>query len=245
MARPDAERLASYTTDRPDVVAMIPPVTGPVLDVGCSTGRVGEAVRGAFGVPVWGIEADEQLAAEAGGRLDRVLVGDATELVRHRDVQTLQPELVILADVLEHLADPATTYADVVSVVRPGGWVLVSVPNVAFWDTHAQLLQGRWPQRERGIHDRTHLRFFAVDDVRDLVEVDPMRLVEMRRVYRFVERPHRVNRAARLVFGPWPSDLVDRHARWASNLWPGNLFTFQFLALARKDGGPAPSSSRT
>lgn len=234
--RHTGEQLASYTTDRPDVVRMVPPVTGPVLDVGCSTGRVGRAIREVYGVPVWGIEADEQFADRAERRLDRVLVGDAAELIRDPDVRALQPELVILADVLEHLADPQAVYADVVSILRPGGWVLVSVPNVAFWDTHVRLLQGRWPQRERGIHDRTHLRFFAVDNVRELVEAGPMRLVELRRVYRFVERPHRVNRAAQWLFGPWPSDLVDRHARWASNLWPGNLFTFQFLALARKDG---------
>lgn len=234
MPTPSGQRLASYTGDRPEVVRMAPAVSGPILDIGCSAGAVGARLRAQFEVPVWGIEADQRLAAEATRSLDRVLVGDAAVLIDDPAIRDLEPHLVVMADVLEHMTDPSSFYSKATDLLAPGGWVLASLPNVAHWDTYANLLQGWWPERDRGIHDDTHLRFFAVDNVRSLLGSGPMEITDLRRVFRFVEHPHPINRHAHWVGTLGAASLIDRYAPSASRWWLGNLLTFQFLVLARK-----------
>jgi SAM-dependent methyltransferase len=215
-------RRASYTTSRRDVLAALPTVSGAVLDVGCSDGSVGvELARRGLG-PLWGIELDEELAAVARTRLDEVLVGPVEQVLDDPRLDGQRFDLVIAADVLEHLVDPWAVYARLVDLLEPGGHILVSVPNVAFWDTFWNLLRGRWPRRDRGIHDATHLRWFGRRDVEELVASHGVTVVSFRRNRRLVERPHPVNRLAPLVAWIWP-----------------NLFTFQFVVVGRK--GVAPS----
>lgn len=210
------ERHASYTGDRNDLVALLPQVDGPVLDVGCSTGTLGGRLRNLLGVSVTGVERDHGYAAQAGRVLDRCLEADAIEGMQqlHDEGETFAA--AILGDVLEHLEDPWAAFDLAASLVRAGGWILVSVPNVGHWSTFVSLATGRWPRRARGIHDETHLRFFARKDVQDLMNRPPARLVAYRRVYRLSERPYRINRLAP-VFG-W---IVP------------DLFTYQFLLLSR------------
>lgn len=210
------ERHASYTGDRNDLIALLPQVDGPVLDVGCSTGTLGGRLRDLLGVSVTGIERDHGYAAQAERVLDRCLQADAIEGMEqlHDEGETFAA--AILGDVLEHLEDPWVAFDLAASLVRAGGWILVSVPNVGHWSTFASLAAGRWPRRPRGIHDETHLRFFARKDVQDLMNRPPARLVAYRRVYRLSERPYRINRIAPLV-------------GWIAP----DLFTYQFLLLSR------------
>lgn len=196
------ERDASYTGDRGDLLSLLPPsLSGTALDVGCSTGAVGRRLKQAFSgrLTVTGIELDREYAAVAAAALDECLQMDARAGIHHLRSAGRVFDVVVLADILEHLEDPWSTFDEAVQLVRPGGLVLVSLPNVAHWSTIANLLGGRWPRRSRGIHDSTHLRFFARRDVEELMNRGPARLVGYRRVYRLTERPLDVNRFARFV----------------------------------------------
>lgn len=218
-------RRSAYVGRRPELLGCLPQTHGPVVDVGCSNGEVGAQIKRERGphVQVWGIEIDPQLAAEAATRVDRVLRMDAL-----RGLQSLReagdcPEVVMFGDSLEHMEDPWTVFDEATAVVRPGGWILVSLPNVAHWDTLFHLLRGTWPHRERGIHDDTHLRFFARRDVEALMNRGRSTLVSLTRVYRLVERPAPINRWAHLVGWLWP-----------------NGFTYQYIALSSVDHGEMP-----
>jgi glycosyltransferase involved in cell wall biosynthesis len=68
---------------------------------------------------------------------------------------------VLLLDVLEHVPDPQRVLAEVRRVLRPGGRLFVSLPNVANFTVRLSLLFGRFEYGDRGIMDRTHLRFFT------------------------------------------------------------------------------------
>lgn len=207
----------SYTFPRDDVMRHLPECSGPVLDLGCSNGASGAWLKQERpNQSVWGIEADPGLAEMARGRLDRVLEGDATACLKEMQREGVTLGAVVMADVLEHLVDPWTAFDLAVSLVRPGGWVLASIPNVGHWDTLVNVVRGRWPYRDRGIHDDTHLRFFGIRNVEDLFSRPGVRLVRMYRNYRFLERPHRVN----------------RHAQRIGRFLP-RLFVFQFITLGR------------
>ncbi len=129
-----------------------------VLDVGCATGYLARALV-AQGCRVSGVEVEAAAAEEARPVLDRLIVGDLNTLDLRDALDGACFDVVVLGDVLEHLADPHRLLAQVKSVLAPGGAVVISIPNVAHGSVRLALLQGRWRYRSRGLLDETHLRF--------------------------------------------------------------------------------------
>lgn len=78
-------------------------------------------------------------------------------------------DAVVAGDVLEHLAYPERFVARIRDALRPGGVLLVSVPNVANIVIRVELLCGRFEYRDRGILDRTHRVFFTRRRLREML----------------------------------------------------------------------------
>jgi 2-polyprenyl-3-methyl-5-hydroxy-6-metoxy-1,4-benzoquinol methylase len=70
-------------------------------------------------------------------------------------------DVIVLADVLEHLPQPEQLLETAVAHLAPGGRLLVSLPNFVHWSVRASVLAGKFEYTNRGILDRTHLRFFT------------------------------------------------------------------------------------
>ena len=68
---------------------------------------------------------------------------------------------VLACDVLEHLSDPGAVLGALLEVVAPDGKLVISVPNVAYGGLLASLRLGHFDYAEKGLLDRTHLRFFT------------------------------------------------------------------------------------
>jgi 2-polyprenyl-3-methyl-5-hydroxy-6-metoxy-1,4-benzoquinol methylase len=216
-----AARAAAYENPRPEVVALVPSGAGRVLDLGCSSGALGAALRARDGREVVGVEVDERYAADARARLDRVVVGDL-ETVDLTALGTF--DVLVCADVLEHLVDPWALLARAAEQVRPGGTVVVSLPNVRFWETFWQVgVRGTWPRRGEGIFDRTHLRWFTARDAWALVDGAGFDVVALERVVRLGPRYRpRADRLAAALLGRTP-------------LRP--FVTFQHLVVGRRRSG--------
>ena len=134
--------------------------TAAVLEIGCGTGATGALAlqRGRAGHYV-GVELFEGAAATAREVLSEVIVGDVEQLAF--DWQPAAFDALILSEVLEHLREPAAVLEKLSRYVRPGGLVLASSPNVSHWRVIRELVQGRFPQADKGVFDRTHLRWFT------------------------------------------------------------------------------------
>lgn len=145
-----------------DLVAERSPAQLPkVLDLGCGSGRLGEALK-ARGVAalVDGIELNGPAAEQASERLDRVWAEDLSLFDWSKP--GLQYDVVIAADILEHLPDPWKTLREVREVLAPRGRVIGSIPNIRYWKVIADLLlRGEFRYVEEGVLDHTHLRFFT------------------------------------------------------------------------------------
>jgi 2-polyprenyl-3-methyl-5-hydroxy-6-metoxy-1,4-benzoquinol methylase len=135
-----------------------------VLDVGCATGYLA-AELSRRGCTVDGIEFDPVAAAQARAHCREVVVGDleasATRAEAEHMLADARPEIIICADVLEHLRDPWTVLAWLRTLLAPGGRAVISVPNIAHWTARRALLRGRFDYADHGLLDRTHLRFFT------------------------------------------------------------------------------------
>ncbi len=199
----------SYVGPRPDIERLIDPDAKFVLDVGCSNGCLGSAIKAKTGAQVFGIELSEEMASEALTRLDRIFIGDASEIILQGKLDQCQFDTIVFADVLEHLVDPWVVLGAATSYLTPAGTIIASIPNIRHIDTLYHLIfKGYWSYRDRGIHDRTHLRFFTKQNIIELFEGAGLVIDTIETNYRILERPHRFNRFAKFFALPVIKDFL-------------------------------------
>lgn len=192
-------RAQAYESARPEVLAHVPPAVRRVLDLGCSSGAIGAAVKARTGAEVVGVEIEEAYAADAESRLDRVVCADLAELAARDDLEADlgRFDLLIAADVLEHLPDPWSVLRRFAALLEPGCRAIVSLPNVRFWETFWQVgIRGTWPRRAVGIFDAGHLRWFARRDAHALLQQAGLAVEVEAPHLRIVPRGSRVDRLA-------------------------------------------------
>jgi len=153
-----------------------------VLDVGCDTGYLGEAL-GASGNTTSGFEINEETAQAARQHLTRVEVGDLESVDLVSLFGPASFDVVVFGDVLEHLRDPLPTLRQSRRLLAPGGSVLISTPNVAHGDVRLALLQGNFRYNKLGILDETHTRFFTRESLVEFLRDAGFVLVDLRRTH--------------------------------------------------------------
>jgi len=137
-----------------------------ILEVGCSSGYLGASLM-AKGHVVTGVEPDPTSAKLAASVLAQAWNGDlASFLDAHPDARF---DVMIFGDVLEHMVDPVAELRRALAHLAPDGCVAISLPNVAHGSVRAMLLSGRFDYSERGILDRTHLRFYTRQGIAQLL----------------------------------------------------------------------------
>ncbi len=136
-----------------------------VLEIGCATGTMSKRLA-QNGCEVIGIEIDEDSAKIAKNYCRDVLTCDV-ETIGHLPYSDF--DFILLLDVLEHLRSPLESLINLKAYLKKGGYIIVSIPNVANWRVRWDLLFGRFEYTEYGILDRTHLRFFNENSARELL----------------------------------------------------------------------------
>jgi len=151
-----------------------------ILDVGCSTGYLGQTLKLEAACIVDGVELDPMAAEVAKPYYRNIYVGSIEDPAFILALSQTY-DVIIFADVLEHLSRPEQILAACANLLRPDGFALISMPNIAFWDVRRQLFfRGEWQYTETGILDYTHLRFYTFYSVRDLIAKARYRIVEQR-----------------------------------------------------------------
>jgi 2-polyprenyl-3-methyl-5-hydroxy-6-metoxy-1,4-benzoquinol methylase len=196
-----------------------------VLDIGCGEGY---------------------FAAELAGRQNRVVGVDALPSAANQSVleQYIPLDLnaplcsltralagrtfdrVLLLDVLEHLTQPERILAEALAAVNARGSLVISVPNVANITVRLALLFGRFTYTDRGILDRTHVRFFTRKTARRFLKEHGCEIVEERATVMPLE----------LVLGLSPANPLMRAINLvlaaATGILPG-LLGYQWMFVAR------------
>jgi len=211
---------SSYTGSRNDIADLIPNTVHRVLDIGCSTGELGRNLKRKINkLEVVGIELNEQMAMLARSKLDRVIVGDIEIINLEDHFRPNYFDCVIFADILEHLKDPWMILKKSVEYLSNEGIVVASIPNVRHYSVIFDLLfRGYWSYRERGIQDKTHLRFFTLKNMEELLQNAGLDIIKLERSYRVIERPHPFSQFSKYFVLPLLKDFL----------------TFQFRIVAKK-----------
>jgi len=154
---------------RQEILPLVPGFADTVLEIGCGEGATLDWLRSTGRCRrTIGVELSPTAAARAAQRVDLVIQGGVEG--RTLPVEPESVELLLLLDVLEHLVDPWSTLRSLVSLLRPGGTVVASIPNINHVSALMPLvLRGRWDYEDEGILDRSHLRFFVRSTAEELL----------------------------------------------------------------------------
>lgn len=148
-----------FSADRPDMLRFIPSNALVVLEIGCGEGNFGQLLKNERSAEVWGVELDQRAASLAASKLDKVICAAFNNSLGLPDKSF---DCIVFNDVLEHLVDPWSALCYANQLLRDGGSVVASIPNVRYichiWDL---LRNKNWEYTSGGILDKTHLRFFT------------------------------------------------------------------------------------
>ena len=139
-----------------------------ILEFGCGEAPLGAALKQRQKCRVVGIELDRHAAAIARKRIDDVYCGDAREIV---GIMHETFDWIIGGDIVEHLDDPWTFLGDLRRITKPGGHLLLSIPNIAHAALINDLLGGRFDYVYMGLTCVGHLRFFTRHSLADMLSI--------------------------------------------------------------------------
>jgi 2-polyprenyl-3-methyl-5-hydroxy-6-metoxy-1,4-benzoquinol methylase len=219
-----------------------------VIDIGCGCGTNAHAFKEktprAF---VLGVETNPQAAELARAVCDDVFAGTCEEWAAAK-ADSAPFDAVILADVVEHIADPIAFLRSLVGIpaLKGATWI-ISVPNFGVWHNRARTLLGLQGYAWNGLWDRTHLRFFTRKTLLELLDYCGLEVIEEKCTASFAQSTSSVTRK---LFDKGDSPTVDHMALANSKayalyrdvvepietrvcaLWP-ELLAFQIVVAAR------------
>jgi 2-polyprenyl-3-methyl-5-hydroxy-6-metoxy-1,4-benzoquinol methylase len=199
-----------------------------VLDLGCAGGFLAAELR-ERGDCVVGVDAAP--SEETSRHVDRLVVADLDQGLPDAAADEGPFDLVLAADVLEHLRDPARLLKELHRICTVDAALVVSVPNIAHWYPRVRVGLGRFDYDRRGILDATHLRFFTWRSFVGMAYRAGW-LVERRRLtglpLEILDAGSGHGRRGAL----WGA--VSRVDRLGRAVWP-TLFAYQYVAVLRRD----------
>lgn len=213
-----ARRRHGYESPRSEVQTHVPLGARRILELGCSTGALGAALKHRQGAYVVGVEPDREYAAQARSKLDRVVVSDAAAFLLAPRDEAPGFDCLIAADVLEHLVDPWGVLEGAVDLLDPGATVIISLPNVLEWRGLWRIVRaGRWPRDDQGVFDRTHLRWFTRIDALEMLRAAGLQPVNVEPRY-------------------WQTGWHLIWRRMLARTWLGRFLPAQYVISAVKPG---------
>lgn len=207
-----------------------------ILDLGCSDGAIGRRLR-ELGHTVVGVDRDECPAVRE--CLDDFVCADLEDGIP-AEVGT-GFDLVLAADVVEHVRDPGALLDGMRAVLSDRGVIVTSIPNFAHWYPRARVALGRFDYDRRGILDQTHLRFFTRRSFERLVASHGLAVRRRESIglpLEVVQRGGKGPGTDPAGQGSPDEGLVKRIDRISVGVWP-TLFAYQFLYELVPDGSPA------
>jgi 2-polyprenyl-3-methyl-5-hydroxy-6-metoxy-1,4-benzoquinol methylase len=195
-----------------------------VLDVGCSSGTLGEVLIREKNCTVDGLELFHNDAVLARKKLRKIY-----ELnVESDDLGDIidKYDFIIFADVIEHLVNPVAALTEVKKLLKPTGAILYSIPNMAHISIRLELMQGNFDYTETGLLDETHLHFYTKNHIEDIFAEAGYAIKDQK--YTYMNYPHKFveNRLKKLGLS------VGDSSKFATIMNKVEAQAFQFIGCA-------------
>jgi len=178
-----------------------------IIDAGCARGYLGAKLKEG-GAYVVGLDISSGVIYEAKTKLDEAYACDLEETwpVELKDSSF---DLIIIAEVLEHVFNPVLVLNQAHRLLKPGGNVIITTPNFLAWTNRWKFLFGNFAYQEQGIFDFGHIRWFTYGYLREVLK----------------QSGFQITNEWHIIFPGKLTKLL--------KLWP-SLFAFQFILKAKK-----------
>ena len=101
--------------------------------------------------------------------LDQFIFGDIEKIDLPEYFQHF--DLILLADVLEHLFEPKSVLETLKKYLKEDGKIIISMPHIRYYSALYKIVfKGDFKYEESGIFDYTHVRFYCRKNIQDLLE---------------------------------------------------------------------------
>jgi 2-polyprenyl-3-methyl-5-hydroxy-6-metoxy-1,4-benzoquinol methylase len=159
-----------------------------VLEVGCGPGSLAKELSGFAECKITGLEFDIEAIKKAKEFCEKVIHADLnTEEWIDKFKILNQFDVVLAADVLEHLNDPHTTLTKMVKLIKKDGFIVISLPHVGHASILACMINNDFKYGDWGLLDRTHIKFFCIKNIQDLIDSSNLKIID----FAFVRKhPH-------------------------------------------------------
>lgn len=149
-----------YSLTRNDVINLIEGDFPVILELGCSEGFTTEAAKRKFKSSVsYGVELSTQASEKAKSRIDKVYNVNLEDFDFPFENESI--DLIICADVLEHLNDIWKVLNETNRILSSDGFLIASLPNISHITVLLKIIFNKFKYEESGILDKSHLRFFT------------------------------------------------------------------------------------
>jgi len=201
-------------------------IKGTILDIGCASGYIGRQLQSSDYL-LYGVDSDRRSLEEAKKYYKDVWLSDVELHIPNFKVKF---DLLIFADILEHLKKPEGVLGKLLRFGNEQALVIISVPNVANIAVRLLLLFGFFNYTDKGILDKTHLRFFTLSTLLNLIDDNDLEILKIKfSALPFFEVFPLARRGK-------PFYLLNIIAYILANFW-GRMFAYQFVVLARRKSG--------
>jgi 2-polyprenyl-3-methyl-5-hydroxy-6-metoxy-1,4-benzoquinol methylase len=149
-----------------------------VLDVGCGVGKTGSVLMQMGFARIVGLEIHAEAAQRAKNAYHEVLVLDVEKEKLPFGKGFF--DCILYGDVLEHLKDPWKVLREHRDYLSDEGVIICSIPNIRYYKILLPLIfRGRWNYEDIGILDRSHLRFFTLKTIEDLLRDTGFKIISV------------------------------------------------------------------
>lgn len=154
-----------------------------VLEIGCGPGSITRVLAQQSQCRVTGLELDPEFVKKASPYCQLIMQADLNAADWPHLLDGAERfDVVVAADVLEHLYDPWVTLRRMVQFIKPEGYLVISLPHVGHAGVASCLINGNFKYGDCGLLDYTHIRFFCLKNIEDLFSQAGLKIVEAKYV---------------------------------------------------------------
>lgn len=141
-----------------------------VLEFGCAAGRMTKYMKEVKHCRVYIVEFEQDAYEKAMQFAENGVCDDILGLTWLEKFKDISFEAIIFADVLEHLTVPERALSKAAKLLKPGGIILVSIPNVTHNDVLLKAFHDEFSYTKLGLLDDTHVRFWGYHNLPDFAQ---------------------------------------------------------------------------
>lgn len=151
-----------------------------VIDIGCGDGAFGKILksRGAF---IIGVDISAKAIKSASNIFDKTILIDLNN--KKTNLRRGSVDIVVASEVIEHLYNPDNLLRESRRILKIGGFLILSTPNVMYWGNRIKFLNGEFRYTKSGVFDESHLHFYTHSTLGEVLDKNGFKIVEENHVY--------------------------------------------------------------